>query len=61
MSAPERRRPLVGVPGCDTGPAGRLAFVVSEARAAWRSRRSRRRHPNVIVIPAPDTDDRGVQ
>jgi hypothetical protein len=31
----------VGVPGCDTGPAGRLSFVLREARDAWRTRRAR--------------------
>ena len=28
------------LPGCDTGPAGRLTFVLREARAAWRRRRA---------------------
>lgn len=30
------------VPSCDTGPAGRLAFVVTEIRAAWRRRQQRK-------------------
>ncbi len=30
-----------GLPGCDTGPGGRLAFVVRELRSAWRGRRRR--------------------
>jgi hypothetical protein len=29
-----------GLPGCDTGPAGRLSFVIREAAAAWRSHRA---------------------
>lgn len=28
------------LPGCDTGPAGRLMFVVREALAAWRRHRA---------------------
>lgn len=28
-----------GVPGCETGPAGRMVFVVSEIRAALRRRK----------------------
>lgn len=36
------------VPGCGTGAAGRLAFVLREARGTWRNRcRSRPRTPAV--------------
>ena len=28
------------VPGCDAGPARRLAFVLTEIRLAWRRRKS---------------------
>ncbi len=41
-----------GVPGCDSGPVGRLRFVIREARAAWARRRAtmapdfRKPHPS---------------
>ena len=33
---------IADVPGCDTGPAGRLFFVVTEIRAALRRRMDRK-------------------
>ena len=36
------------VPGCGTGAAGRLAFVLREARGAWRHRRRSRPHPPAV-------------
>ena len=33
---------LADVPGCDTGPAGRLSFVVREIKAALHRRKDRR-------------------
>jgi hypothetical protein len=38
-----------GVPGCDTGPAGRVAFVARELADLWRELRGHAR-------PAPDPD-----
>lgn len=35
------------LPGCETSPAGRLAFVVREARLAWRARQARRHDAGV--------------
>ena len=31
---------IADVPGCDAGPARRLAFVLTEIRLAWRRRKS---------------------
>lgn len=38
---PARVCDVADLPGCDTGPAGRLSFVVTEIRAALRRRRDR--------------------
>lgn len=35
-----RCRLEAGVPGCGTGPLGRLRFVISELAALWRPRRT---------------------
>ncbi len=35
-----------GLPDCATGPAGRLGFVLREARAAWRRRTALRTSTN---------------
>lgn len=39
---PARACDVDDVPGCDTGPAGRMSFVVTEIRAALRRRKDRR-------------------
>lgn len=41
-----------GVPGCDTGPAGRIAFVARELADLWRELRGHAR-----TTPGPDTDE----
>ncbi len=46
-----------GLPGCDTGPAGRLGFVLREARAAWRSHRARTTTSKRTTVRT-STDDR---
>ncbi len=45
------------LPGCETSPAGRLAFVVREARLAWRARQARRRKP--VAGDQSQTDNPG--
>lgn len=40
-----------GVPGCDTGPAGRIAFVARELADLWRELRG---HPR--SAPGQDID-----
>jgi len=42
----------VRVPGCGAGAAGRLAFVLREARGAWRNRRRRRPRTRPPAVPA---------
>ena len=39
------------VPGCGTGAAGRLAFVLREARGAWRNRRRSRPRTRPPAVP----------
>lgn len=45
------------LPGCDTGPGGRLAFVVGEIRAALRRRRAAARR----TFFAPERNEQEVQ
>jgi hypothetical protein len=40
-----------GVPGCGTGPVGRIAFVARELASLWRERAGHAR-----TTPGPDTD-----
>jgi hypothetical protein len=39
---PPRDRDLADVPACDTGPAGRLSFVIAEIRSALHRRKDRK-------------------
>jgi hypothetical protein len=40
-----------GVPGCGTGPAGRIVFVARELASLWRELTGHAR-----TTPGPDTD-----
>ena len=42
-----------GVPSCDTGPAGRVAFVARELADLWRELRG---HARPTPDPDPDKD-----
>jgi hypothetical protein len=47
-----RRGSLSGVPGCGTGPAGRIVFVARELASLWRELTGHAR-----TTPGPDTDE----
>lgn len=52
-----RRIPRGEVPGCDTGPGGRLLFVVTELRDVWTARRRRRARGDEIADDSEDDTD----
>ena len=45
-----------GIPGCDTGPVGRVAFVARELADLWRELRGRT-PGDARPAPAPDLKD----
>ncbi|MCA1712249.1 MAG: hypothetical protein LC789_11680 [Actinobacteria bacterium] len=47
------------VPGCDSGPGGRLKFVVGEIREAWSARRRRRADGIESAVGADTATDTG--